>query len=64
MTPKFCEISTLHLFYVVPGKSKVEIMQNFVAVSEYMNFKRMSYEEFKKSLHLQISPIDFDGINN
>ena len=36
---KFCEISTLILSYVVPVKSKVEISQNFVAFSEYMNFK-------------------------
>ena len=35
---KFCEISTLLLSYVVPVKSKVEISQNFVAFSEYMNF--------------------------
>ena len=34
----FCEISTLLLSYVVPVKSKVEISQNFVAFSEYMNF--------------------------
>ena len=34
---KFCEISTLFLSYVVPVKSKVEILQNFVAFSEYMN---------------------------
>ena len=37
---KFCEISTLLLSYVVPVKSKVEISQNFVAFSEYMNFKK------------------------
>ena len=36
---KFCEISTLLLSYVVPVKSKVGISQNFVAFSEYMNFK-------------------------
>ena len=36
---KFCEISTLLLSFVVPVKSKVEISQNFVAFSEYMNFK-------------------------
>ena len=36
---KFCEISTLLLSYVVAVKSKVEISQNFVAFSEYMNFK-------------------------
>ena len=35
---KFCEISTLLLSYVVPVKSKVEISQNFVAFSEYINF--------------------------
>ena len=35
---KFCKISTLLLTYVVPVKSKVEISQNFVAFSEYMNF--------------------------
>ena len=33
-----CKISTLLLSYVVPVKSKVEILQNFVASSEYMNF--------------------------
>ena len=32
------KISTLLLSYVVPVKSKVEISQNFVAFSEYMNF--------------------------
>ena len=36
---KFCEIFTLPLSYVVPVKSKVKISQNFVAFSEYMNFK-------------------------
>ena len=36
---KFCEISTVDLSYVVPVKSTVEISQNFVAFSEYMNFK-------------------------
>ena len=35
---KFCQIFTLLLSYVVPVKSKVEISQNFVAFSEYMNF--------------------------
>ena len=37
----FCKISTLLLFYVVPVKSKVEISQNFVAFSEYMNFTKV-----------------------
>ena len=36
---KFCEMSNLLLSYVVPFKSKVEISQNFVAFSEYLNFK-------------------------
>ena len=36
---KFCEIFTLFLSYVVPVKSKVKISQNYVAFSEYMNFR-------------------------
>ena len=35
---KFCKISTLLMFYVVSVKIKVEILQNFVAFFEYMNF--------------------------
>ena len=35
---KFCEISTLLLSTVHTDNSKVEISQNFVAFSEYMNF--------------------------
>ena len=38
---KFCEIFTLLLCYVVPVKSKVKILQNFVAFSEYMDFKQV-----------------------
>ena len=38
---KFCEISTVDLSYVVPVKSTVEILQNFVAFSEYMNFMEL-----------------------
>ena len=41
MATKFCEISTLLLSYVVPVKRKVEISQNFVAFSEYMNFTNL-----------------------
>ena len=37
---KVCKIATLILSYVVPVKSKVEILQNFVTFSQYMNFKR------------------------
>ena len=35
---KFCEISTVYLSYVVTVKSTVEILEKFVAFSEYMNF--------------------------
>ena len=35
---KYCKISTLLLSYVVSVESKVEISQNFVAFSEYINF--------------------------
>ena len=35
---KFFEISTLLLTGTTWDKSKVEILQNFVAFSEYMNF--------------------------
>ena len=35
----FCEISTVDLCYVVTVKSTMEISQNFVAFSEYINFK-------------------------
>ena len=35
---KFCEISTVNLSYVLPVKSTVEISQNCVAFSKYLNF--------------------------
>ena len=37
---KFCNISTVDLSYVVTVKPTVEISQNFVAFSEYMNFNK------------------------
>ena len=37
-TANFCEISTVDLSYVVTVKSMVELLLNFVAFSEYMNF--------------------------
>ena len=40
---KFCKIPTLLLSYVVPVKSKVEISQNCMAFSEYMNFNFVIY---------------------
>ena len=36
---KFCEISTVDLTVTTQDKSTVEISQNFVAFSEYMNFR-------------------------
>ena len=42
---KFCEIFTLNLTLVGTVKSKVEILQNFVAFSEYMNFSRLDCQE-------------------
>ena len=36
---KFCEIFILLLTVCIVVKSKVKILQNFVAFSEYMNFK-------------------------
>ena len=37
---KFCKISTLLLSTVNTEKSKVDILQNFLAFSEYMNFTK------------------------
>ena len=37
---KFCEIFTLLLTVCTVVKSKGKILQNFVAFSEYMNFKK------------------------
>ena len=48
---KFCKISTLLLSYVVPVKSKVEMLQNFVAFSEYMNFISKVHDIELHSLH-------------
>ena len=53
---KFCKISTIDLSYVVPVKSTVEISQNFVAFSEYMNFMNQSilYKVGMKKKHYVI----------
>ena len=40
---KFCEIFTLLLTGTTQDKSKVKILQNFVAFSEYMNFTISHY---------------------
>ena len=46
---KFCEIFTILLTTVHTVKSEVKILQNFVAFSEYMNFKvQQSYQKFWK----------------
>ena len=42
---KFYKISTLLLSYVVPVKIKVEISQNFVTFSKYMNFTYLCRRE-------------------
>mgnify|MGYP001207678638 CR=1 FL=1 len=42
----FCKISSVDLSYVVTVKSKVEISQNFVAFSEYMNFNKKKNRNF------------------
>ena len=50
---KFCEIVTVDLSYVVPVKSTMEISQNFVAFSEYINFTKLvlnKHESFRKKL--------------
>ena len=44
---KFCKISTVDLFYIVPVKSTVEILPNFVAF-----FRENISVFFCKSLHL------------
>ena len=38
---KFCKMSILILTMCTAVKSKVEILQNFVAFSEYMNFEKV-----------------------
>ena len=55
---KFCEMSTILLSYVVPVKSKVEISQNFVAFSEYMNFN------VKTKMEISSNFVAFSGYTN
>ena len=57
-TTKFCKISTLPLSTVHSDKNKVEISQNFVAFSEYMNFKRW----LKASLTLTCFVVPLESI--
>ena len=55
MATQFCQIFTLLLSYVVPVKSKVKILQTFVAFSEYMNFIRTMQMETLISVHIAIN---------
>ena len=58
----FCEISIIDLSYVVPVKSKVEILQNFVAFSEYMNFTDCPNREFMFSNVAYIATVYGKGL--
>ena len=50
---KFCEISTVNLSYV---KFTVEILQNILAFSEYMNFTILIPYIHKPSVFCDVSP--------
>ena len=50
---KFFEILTLLLLcYLMPVKSKVKVLQNFVAFSVYMNFNIYCLEYCKNTMRL------------
>ena len=53
---KFCEISTLLLSTVHTDKIKVEILQNFVAFLEYMNFIKIRFST-KGKVSVTIQPL-------
>ena len=59
----FFEISILDLSYVVTVKSTVEILQNFVAFSEYMNFnmtyQKWTFQNCKKKAFWKVNVIAF-----
>ena len=55
---KFCEISTLDLTVCSTVKYKVEISQNFVAFSEYMNFIHLYFVSAVAFVGLQVSCLD------
>ena len=56
---KFCEISTLLLTGTTQDKSKVKILQNFVAFSEYMNFKKMVTLIMQWTVKMEVDHIIF-----
>ena len=43
---KFCEIFTVDLTSTTQDKYTVEILQNFVAFSEYLNFNNRNYIKY------------------
>ena len=47
-TTNFCKISTVDLSYVTTVKSTLEILQDFVSFSEYMNFTTLFEVIYKK----------------
>ena len=51
---KFCEISTVDLTGTTYDKSMVEISQNLVAFSEYMNFNVKNFRVFDTKSNLSI----------
>ena len=54
---KLCKISTLLLSVCTVDKSKVEILQNFVAFSEYTNFKQQCQCSLKNDFALSCHPL-------
>ena len=54
-TTNFCEIFTLLLSYVLAVKSKVKILQNFAAISEYMNFTENDFKNQNSNLELNLT---------
>ena len=62
---KFCKISTLLLSVCTLDKSKLEISQNFVAFSEYSNFKfGVKKNPYLPSLYCLkiVEKVNFDAI--
>ena len=57
---KFYEIFTLLLSYVVPVQSKVKILQNVVAFSEYMNFHKPKLHRYCFQVELRLNHITKD----
>ena len=60
---KFCKIFTLLLTGTTYDKSKVKISQNFMAFSEYMNFKRRTCYLLAPFVKTSNQPTDFCHAN-